>query len=965
MNNEINSENLSSILFFSKNTYASGAVQASYLANREYGAFVEGLGTLSKTSDGDSYWSEYSNIIYEETEFKFNRLTDIYGEALTYASQYVEDYRDCAYIKNGRYTALYSYQVDLGNNFGNANNVVFNDLKKFLCSLNWQTFNKSKMYNGENEVNSIRIGIRTFDWHNADEITFSELIEDEYTATYSYSYDYTVIDENEVEHIESYSFSYDYIVPAVYLDHHFGEDNYYAYIKKQYVPIDETLHNEISYDLAYFEDTHSNNEDNYTYYMNECSISIPMILSTRSLGTKKSTFIANFDSDYSGWFYDTIKFNASIDTEGNAKKMVRITSGVDNTVFSIRKNENEKFGLYETTINADETKSIWAKGATNDVEPFGLTTPYKMKELDLSPITQNIVGTLDLSSSNWMAKGNIMKSLVIGSDSASSGITKIFGLNNISNLEYLNITNVDNLINTPSISNLSSLKVLDASGSNITAFKPKENSTIYEAWLPETIKSIKLSNVTIEPGSLNVMGEHVDFFGRINYEPTAELQSFTCVNTPNFDTYEFVKKWITALKYEDKLQLKELIYLELNGINWSDVPVQMMYDLKEFDLDVNESTERKGLEGTISIFGTGNYGLLTIEEYSKILRLYGRNALLQTGKEKVFSDLKIILRGNMIEPYEFYLKVSNMSLAPQNAANIILDAKLEFTGIENSGSNGASPIASIAFIDILNESTEPRTLEFEVDKHEKYAFCKLNKSIDTTNSIEATPKTGDIMLFNGDTILIFLGAPTNNYKYVKLGSITDKKFTDAYSHEVSALSTWFNADSVRIKFAPIEKPNVTSSVEIVNNNGRNYIIPDSDELEDKELYLTVSIDAGTMENIDVSTNMQNSPIIFEQDGNEITVANSSSNTGRDITSKINAKLTFTDEYVSSLGIDAENLVKDSFDVSIAKSASYDEETGTISLSSKLYSIENDTLISIDDNVMSIEEDENNITITLK
>ena len=114
-----------------------------------------------------------------------------------------------------------------------------------------------------------------------------------------------------------------------------------------------------------------------------------------------------------------------------------------------------------------------------------------MKELDLSPITQSIVGTLDLSSSNWMSKGNIMKTLVIGSDSASSGITKIFGLNNISNLEYLDITNVDKLINTPSISNLSSLKVLDASGSNITAFKPKENSTIYEAWLPETIKSIK------------------------------------------------------------------------------------------------------------------------------------------------------------------------------------------------------------------------------------------------------------------------------------------------------------------------------------------------------------------------------------------------------------------------------------------------------------------------------------------
>lgn len=961
MNNQINSENLSSIIFFSQSDYATGALQASYLADRRYGESIEGLGTLSKTSSGDIYWSNYRNIIYKETEYNFNKLKDIYQEALTYASLYIDDFSDNVSILNGRYTANYTYQTDLGNKYSNAETKSFDDLKNFLCSLNYQTFNKQQMYHGENEVNSVRIGIRTFDWHYANEITFSELIQDEYTTTYSYSYNYTVINENEEEEELTYSYSYDYIVPAVYLDHHFGQDNYYAYIKKNYIPIDETLRNEISVDLAEFEDAHSNNEDIYTYYMNECQISIPMTLNTRSLGQKKSTFIIGFDSDYSGWFYDVVKFKAEIPDDGKYRMLAKVTSGVDNAVFSVRKNENEKFCILDPTIDNNETDFIWNNGSSTIEDTLSVTTPYKMKELSLDPISQYITGAVDVANSGWTSKGNLMKSLVLGTESSSSNINKVYGLSNLSELEYLNLKNVNQLINTPSISNLGKLKVFDAAGSNITTFKPKENSTLYEAWLPETIKSIKLKSINLIPGSLNIFGKHTDFFGRINYEPNAELQSFTCVGTRNIDTYEFMEKWITALKAEDKLHLSQLIYLELDNINWMNTSISMMYDLKQFDLDINESTERKGLSGIISIYGTGNYGLLTIEEYATLLRMYGRNALTSIGNEKVFSDLVLSLRANIIEPYEFYMNVNNKSIQQDHLANVPLSAELIFDEVET-----AKPISSISFIEILKEEGVNRTLEFEVNNYDKYVYCKLDKSIDTTNSVEMTPQKGDIMLFNGDTIIIFFGTPVNRYKYVKLGNIIDKEYEDPFTGKKSSFDVWFqDIDSITLEFAPVEKPEVISSIGISSLNDRNYIIPGSNDESDKSLELHVNLDKGDINNTVVSVNSDIPPIQINQEENNLIISNDPNNNFRDIVSTITVKSTQSDEYIQALNINVEDLVNDSFEVVVAKEATYDENTDIISLSKYLYKVENDILVGIDENVMSVEEDENSITITLK
>ena len=584
----INSENLSSIIFFSYNGFAYGYEQANALVERDYGTYIQGLGTLSKTTDGDSYWDGYGDIIYSETEHRYNKLREVYNEGLTYMNTFIEQ-EDNIKIENGRYTSLYSYQHDLNNNFANAEQVVFDDLKTFLCSLNWQTFNKQKMYNGENEINSVRIGAKTFYWYTTNDVNYSynNIIEPEHTDTITYSYDYVVVDENNEQHTETYTTTYDVLVPAVYGN--FESDNYYAYIRKEYVPIDGTLHENIQSYLNAFEDEHDNNPSIYTYYMNECNVVIPMTIDSRSIGTKKSTFMINFSSAYDVMYYDTINMNANISTE-TPVEIARITSDREGAVFTVKKNENESIGIDNVVIDEDDSKSLYFNGEIAADETMSFTAPFDMRELDLSGMTSFISGELNLTETGWTAKGNNIKSLVIGNDSASSTITKISGINDLRNIESLDIHGLDQLANTPAISALTKLHVFNADDSNINTFKPAAGTTIYEAVLPETTKAIKLDNVKFDEGYSKVFGDPFWHFGNLDYEPTAALQSFSSTNnSTGINTHEFISKWIAALKAEDKLKLSSLIYLELQNIHdWKATP-EMLYDLKQFDLGMKEA----------------------------------------------------------------------------------------------------------------------------------------------------------------------------------------------------------------------------------------------------------------------------------------------------------------------------------------------------------------------------------------
>lgn len=963
----INSENLSSIIFFSENDYGvSGQTQAEHLAGRMYGETLEGLGTLAQTIDGDSYWSNYKNIIYKESEYTFDNVREIYKEALTYSSLYLDEYSGCASIENGRFTARYSYQDDLHNDFSNAQPIVFNDMKSFICSLNFQTFNKQKMYNGYPEVSSIRLGSRSFDWHYANEIAYEAIIREEEKIAYTYTYNYIeeLSDGTSIPHDGSY-IGY-YIIPAETMPTYYGDDNYYTYTKKQHIPIDEFLTSEISLDLSYFEDNHSNNHEIYAYYMSECMVAVPMTLTTYSFGNKRSTFIAYFESKYDGWFYDGIKLNASFNEDNNFMAAAIITSYEDNAVFSIRKNENEKMTANDVVMMNGETKYLIVnKGASSD-ETTMFTTPYKMKELSMEPIAKYATGTINLSSNNWMSKGNHIETLVLGSDDESN-VNRIVGLNTMQNLKYLDIKGMSNLMYTPAISTLSSLNVLDARGSNITAFKPKTNSYIYEAWLPETLRTIKLDHVTLRQDTLNVLGHEMDFFGRINYEPTAALSSFTCSYSGPFDSYEFVSKWINELKSADKLKTSELIYLELNGIDWDAVPMQMMRDLKVFDLDINKDTNRIGLGGKIKVSGTGNYGLLTIDEYSELLRMYGRHAFTLSGNEKVFENLTLSMKGNTIEPYDFFMKVSNTSV--DISADAALQGSLPVSIIyKGKLASTTPPIAQISFIDIIKDN--PDGLHFVVDRYEKYAACKLQNPIDTTNSVAETPVKGDIMMFNGQTILIFFGTPANNYKYVKIGHIDDIEYKDMFNVTRYVIENWFAQDEVDLKFEFNEKPETLDSIDVENmSDGRTFIMPESDELELRTMKLGVGLELNEYnESIDASYKDEEINVDKKSENGITTLEISASTTQKDIDTSITLKSKKTDPVIESIMNTAENqsialafvgeCVNTTIDMIIANAANIEETDNgyTIVLSNKLYAVENDTLVVKDPLAATINED---------
>ena len=854
----------------------------------------------------------------------------------------------------------------MGNKFSNATDVVLNDMHSFLCSLNWQTFNKQKMYHGANEINSIRIGYKTFEWHQGDEAAYTMAIPVEKQAAYYFAYDVNedltityYYDEAQAPENPYYSYSYiDVYTEYDYEDYLYGTDNYYAYIRKQYVPIEATLAEEINNDLTEFGNAHGGVEDNYTYYMSECQVSIPMTLNSFSIGTKQSTFIVNFTSNYDGWFYDTIGFNAAIDTEGLHKKVATITSSYDSTVFSMRKDENVHLGA-DVTIDKGQTKSMFFKGSLSEEDPLTLTTPYKMRELSLAPMAEYLTGTLDLTSTGWTSKGNDLKSVVFGSSTAECALTKISGMNDLVNLEYVGLRNLASLASTPAIYNLSYLHVFDAQGSNITAFKPKENTTIYEAWLPDTVKAIKLKSVNFEENDMTVLNENMHFFGRLNYEPSRNLQSFTCTSTTGIDTYEFVKNWIEALG--DELAPEKLIYLELDSIDWDNVPVDMMYKLKKFDLDVNNETPRKGLVGQITVKGTGNYGLLTIEEYSQLLRMYGRDAMNLTGSFKVFPELQIIPKGNAIEPYEFYLTVTNENLSSEDPLYAELDAELIYSNIAT-----ARPTASISFIDILKENS--RTLTFSIDKYEKYAYCKLPKSIDTTDATETTAVSGDIMLFNGDTILVFFGIPTNSYKYVKLGHIDDLTVKNQYGEDQNLLGdVWMNAETITLKFAAISKPSTVNSIELTQEDGKTFIMPDSDFDEDHTLEITRTINGGDyhgdLDSIALTTTPEDAEFTVTESGSTLLI-NVADSDYEETEASITVTSTYTDDMASSIGIDAKYLVNDSFEFNILNKSTVDED-GVATLNPYLYDIKNGILIIKDPNAVKIEETENETTIILK
>lgn len=899
-----NVQNLDSILFY---TGTNSVVAAEYTEKREFGKPVDKYGTLTRGSDSSIYFSNFPNVKYKERNTVFSNMNDLYTETLSYVLSNKEDDERIignSYITNNRYNVIYTYETDLDNNFDNARSYVKDNLEEFLIGLNNQKFNKEGKYGDNYEVSSIKIDQTYFKWYPENTIAYynTEVSYESYTYLYYFINDVNrdIYDGEMTEQLTAYIDEYlaannktelsptDYIHSYSYTGQISTETevpyiiggNYYSYVRQSYATIDYKLAEKIDDKLTYFENKYNNDASIYAYYMYDCNSDINMLLTTLSLGVKESTFKIGFDSRFNKWFDNIINIHAELNENDTIAK---ITSYKDDEIFSIFKNSTERITGDNVIINEDETFEFKTNSAVDLEANINILTPYSIDTLDLSPIKTKIGTVLDLTENPWIESGIHMKNLILddGDDTTKSNIEKIFGINEIESLEYLDISNINKFFRTPAIDNLENLKVFKAANSNIDSFRPHKDNVLYDVELPATVKSIKLNGNQFVSGELKVGGELKEFDGKFKYEPNTNLNSLTLRHIDDELSYKLVDDWYNVLN--DANALNNVLYLELIDIDWKNVNVNKLINLKHFDLCPDFS-------GNISITGNGNYHWLTRDEYQNVLKAYGINAFAKGNNisNKIYKNLDIKL-AKRCEEFEFSLKVLNKSVQAYNAANEgVYQARLykdtldvNFSGYyydtsDNYKEYKMSPYgnrAANALLDIIYKDNEDFTFVKDVledvngNDVSNYAYCKLNRSIDTANSDEIRNiKAGDILLFNGDTIMIFFKDTVNTvYEYTKLGSIVDETILVDGRLNVSSIEHWFdNNNAATLRFIPSERKPVVQDITI--STSRDNI--QSDDIDN--VIVSVSIPESIVTAI-ANNEIENPNIIVEADSEIVNI----------------------------------------------------------------------------------------------
>ena len=1005
MNNLNNIQNLDSIIFF---TGEYSTVAAQNLENRNYDASVEGYGTLQKDNNSYSYYTNYPNVKYVERNVVFENMNDLYLETYSYVSKVNSDFPiGYTYISKNRYNAIYTYETDLDNDLDNAEIFIPRDLDNFLKGLNEQVYNKQLKYGNDIEVSSIKIDQTYYTWFPKDTIAYYNVYKTETPIEIiEYSYNdnsvnaFTDWDSVEMTEeliaIKQYAeennlYVHQHITTEIkteytYTPYIIGGD-YYSYVQKSYDIIRPTLIDKVKNSINTFKDKYNNDASIYAYYMYDCNSDIEMLLTTKSLGIKQSTFKISFDSEFNNWFGNTLNIKANLSEND---PIVNITSFKDNEIFSIFKNKINRLTGDNKVINKDNTYTFTANLECNiDNDIINILPPYSIDTLDLSQIKTKMSNILNLNETNWILRDCNLKSLILddGDNSTKSNLEKIYGLNDITTLEYINIANVDKLNRTPAIDKLTNLKVFNASNSNIDSFRPARGTTLYHVDLPDTVKSIKLVDNTFERGSLKIAGREVEFDGKLNYTPNTNLINLTVRNIDNELSYNLITNWYDVLDTENKLD-NSLIYLEMKNINWNKISAQTLINLKKFDMDPNL------ISGTISIVGSGNYGFLTRNEYQNITKLYGVNAFVNTAinndniTNKVFKYLNINTDRD-VETFEYKLTLQNDTLLAKNEAitnnnevRFIDTLDVEFKGyqynLQNQESVSEKPYINRAANSLLDMIYNDGITEFRFIKDyiedengkdiSEYVYCDLERSIDTSSSNEVKNiKAGDILLFNGNTLVIFFKDVENTiYEYIKLGSIVDQKVQNYVGTYLSSIANWFNGNDEEyvLRFNPSNRKPVIQKLTLSFISEDENVIYETNE---NGIQLAINIDDYAKEHFD---EIENKKIHIVYDENILDIEEVEQDQYYKLFI-IKPKNTITELINTNVSIycDAnERDTKETVKITLRKKfeySTYDESEYTIILDSDGYSYDEETQSIIANNsLVNTEYDETDNILTI-
>lgn len=649
--------NLDSLMIF---TGANAQNNALALENRQYDSFSdEYIGTLNMTRSFDSIFTNTPSEIFVETTPKYKSIKDITEIAYAYInnksvikpSNGTNMYIDGTGVLN----FLYDYNDSLGNNLDNGKTLPLSDINLYLRSLNNAMYNRQKYYSKSKEVESIsNVGVKYF-WHpegnelnvynedtqstyklnlGNDYFTYSiknVLVQDTIWDTSTNTY--TPIFDN----ITTYSYNdAGELVEETTKEPRMVNKNVLEYAN----PYSEILSNKL--DNFAYDFMNSHNEKLLTYYLYDYNSMIPMVMNTYSFGQNTVNVNINYDGEFNNWFHNRISFNVE---NLESTDLIKITPG-ENYWFNLAINENERF-VGEDKESSDEILFKLENLDNNSFKDVSILSPYKIKKLDFSAIAGSLTGELDLLcqynkkinykdtiSTNWdLEKGNMLEELIIGKEGINCKLSSINGLENFKNIKKIDLTGCNNLISTPDLSNLDNLDSFILSGSNVSVFKPSDNSVISEAILDDKTQSIILNNIEFRNSE------------SLKYNINQDLTTLELNNVKGIDTLDFVEQWISALETANKLDKGLVNYVNINGVDWDYVSFDTLTKLKQ--IEINEFT------GDLKVCGKGFGYEISRKEYQTLVNLYGQNSVITN--EDTNSDLKLKV---VLAPHAYDVKLS-------------------------------------------------------------------------------------------------------------------------------------------------------------------------------------------------------------------------------------------------------------------------------------------------------------------
>jgi len=761
--NNLNVSKLPNITFYTGN-YASTA--ANIIENRQYNnEEIPVFGTLLESRNYSSYWSNFRDDIFTETETNYENIGDIINSTISYMNKFKNNNIDISVNKNVL-TINYDFEKDLDSNYENTSLIPARDFLNLMLNMNEMTFNKKNYYkNDPVELKEITYLKKKYPYRKT--VTkYDVTTEDSRVITYDFSHQFVDYNYSELSYATYYTaYIYSEIVDDYGNVTYIKTDSTYTayYITYSYMLNDINKFKD-RVDM-YFENNSNNLEENKgnlkTYFLNELDTRLMLTLNTKSLGSKNLFAYINFVGNYSNWFDNVITFEMNTENLVNGNKLARITP-TEETFINIYANYTTDVCDESSKISSAHDYNLRHKEILANTQQFTISNPTCIKELDLSAQTDKIL-SLDLLSdynkqinatthelTNWLKNDqtNIEK-LIIGNSTIDSNITTINGLSDMTALKEINIENCNKLKTSFNLKKINDLNIFKAKGSSIKSFVPKSGSNFSLVSLPKNLKTITLKNTNID---------------NLDYEISYNLLNVTFENVEGINTQNFVKTWVDELSTHNYTNKKgetlPIIYsglinnTNLVGINWTNYEVEDLRKLAYIGLNK--------FSGTISIKGSLANGDLNRKDYMNLRNDFGDTLIKPTEQESETNEMK----------FEY-----NLSEDAYNKKVKLYGGTVSRTG-EVKWGEMSNELIDIEFYDNIGGNNLIEYLlrngsELEAIKNDSnFGYeTELNELIYTDSSDDTSKNLnmGDIVIYKGNKLIFVYQQLRSVHNYIKVG----------------------------------------------------------------------------------------------------------------------------------------------------------------------------------------------------